>query len=156
MPNLKVKPMPKWKENSVRSKRVLIVDDDREFAESIAMRCKTRGWEAEVACTPLCAIVSMTTCPPDLLCLDVNMPTGNGLDLCEYLVRDSAEPRTPVIILTGQANRETFQRAKIFRTRFVIKSTNVWQQLEWAIEELLGEYLTCDELTLLTDPNNKV
>ena len=70
------------------TERILVVDDDREFAESIAMRCRGLGFEVETASTPLAAIANMVAHPPDLLCLDVNLPTGNGLDLCEYLVRD--------------------------------------------------------------------
>jgi CheY-like chemotaxis protein len=132
------------------NKRVLVVDDDRDLAESIAMRCRGRGWDAEAACSPLAAVVSMTSCPPDLLCLDVNMPTGNGLDLCEYLVRDSGGHRTPVIILTGQVDIETVRRAKRLETRYICKSTDVWQRLRPAIEELLDERPRCDEPALLS------
>jgi len=119
------------------TERILVVDDDHEFAESIAMRCRGLGFEVETACTPLAAIASMVAHPPDLLCLDVNMPTGNGLDLCEYLVRDSAAPQMPVIVLTGQTDRETIFRSASLRTRYLYKSTDVWERLRPVLEELL-------------------
>jgi DNA-binding response OmpR family regulator len=121
------------------TERILVVDDDREFAESIATRCRGLGFEVETACTPLAAIASMVAHPPDLLCLDVNLPTGNGLDLCEYLVRDSTEPQLPVIVLTGQTDRETIFRSTSLRTRYLHKSPDVWQRLRPVIEELLPQ-----------------
>ena len=119
------------------AERILVVDDDHEFAESIAMRCRGLGFEVETAGTPLAAIASMVAHPPDLLCLDVNMPTGNGLDLCEYLVRESAAPQVPVIVLTGQTDRETIFRSASLRTRYLYKSPDVWERLRPVLEELL-------------------
>ena len=119
------------------TERILVVDDDHEFAESIAMRCRGLGFEVETACTPLAAIASMVAHPFDLLCLDVNMPTGNGLDFCEYLVRDSAAPQMPVIVLTGQTDRETIFRSASLRTRYLYKSPDVWERLRPVLEELL-------------------
>jgi DNA-binding response OmpR family regulator len=119
------------------TERILVVDDDHEFAESIAMRCRGLGFEVETACTPLAAIASMVAHPPDLLCLDVNLPTGNGLDLCEYVVRNSTVPQMPVIVLTGRTDRETVFRSAQLRTRYLHKSTDVWRRLRPLIEELL-------------------
>jgi DNA-binding response OmpR family regulator len=121
------------------TERILVVDDDREFAESIALRFRGLGFDVETASTPLAAIASMVAHPPDLLCLDVNLPTGNGLDLCEHLVRDSTRPQMPVIVLTGQTDRETIFRSTSLRTRFLHKSPDVWQRLRPMIEELLPQ-----------------
>ena len=118
--------------------RILVVDDDREFAESITLRCRSIGFEAEAAYTPLSAVVKMGARAPDLLCLDVNMPSGNGLDLCEYLVRETSQRTKPVIVISGSSDEATFRRSLLLRTRFVRKSPNLWQRLQPVIEELLG------------------
>lgn len=119
------------------SERILVVDDDRDFAESIAMRCRKAGYEAQIAVTPLDAVGQLVDHPPDLLCLDVNLPTANGLDLCEFLVREGAAPQMPVIVLTGQTDRETVFRAVSLRTHYVHKSPDVWRRLAPMLEELL-------------------
>jgi len=124
--------------NMIIGRRVLLVEDDREFADSIAVRCRSLGLCVETASTHLAAVVSMTARPPDLLCLDVNMPTGNGLDLCEYLISDADRPVKPVIVLTGRTDRETLERSRRLRTRYVRKSTDVWLHLRLAIMELLA------------------
>ena len=121
------------------SDRILVVDDDREFAESLALHCRDLGFDVETASTPLAAIASMVAHPPDLLCLDVNLPTGNGLDLCEYIVRDSNERQMPVIVLTGQCDRETIFRSTRLGTRYIHKSPDIWQRLRPVIEELLPQ-----------------
>jgi DNA-binding response OmpR family regulator len=128
---------PDQEDDQMTKERVLVVDDDRDFAESIAMRCRSLGLEAETATTPLAAVMDIASHPPDLLCLDVNLPTGNGLDLCEYLMRDSAAQQTPVIVLTGDTDRETIFRSAMLRTRYLYKSTDTWQQLRPLIEKLL-------------------
>src|SRR5262245_57048966 len=123
----------------MKTKRILVVDDDREFVQSIAMRCRDLGFEVETASTPLAAVASIVAHPPDLLGLEVNLPTGNGLDLCEYVVRDSSAPQLPVIVLSGQTDRETIFRATALRTRFLYKSPDVWRRLRPVIEELLPQ-----------------
>ena len=120
------------------TERILVVDDDQEFAEAIAIRCRELGFKAETADTPLAAIAKMVAHPPDLLCLDVNLPSGNGLDLCEYVVRESAAPQMPVIVLTGQTDRETVFRSASLRARYLHKSPDVWHRLRPLIEELLA------------------
>jgi len=121
------------------TERILVVDDDREFAESIALRCRGLGYDTEIACTPLAAIASLVAEPPDLLCLDVNLQTGNGLDLCEHVVRAADAPQLPVIVLTGHSDRETVFRSVSLRTNYLHKSPDVWLRLRPMIEELLPQ-----------------
>src|SRR5262245_13146321 len=121
------------------TERILVVDDDREFAESIALHCCDLGYDVETAYTPLAAVERLVDHPPDLLCLDVNLPTGDGLDLCEYLVRNSTARRMPVITLTGQCDCKTIFRSAQLGTRYLHKSPDVWQRLRPLIEELLPQ-----------------
>lgn len=118
-------------------KQILVVDDDHDFSESVAMRCRSLGFKAETAATPLAAIAKLISHPPDLLCVDVNLPTGNGLDLCEYLLRNSTAPQIPVIVLTGHTDRETIFRSAMLRARYLYKSTDTWRRLRPLIEKLL-------------------
>jgi DNA-binding response OmpR family regulator len=120
-------------------KRILIVDDDPALTDSIARRCRDLGLEVDTARNTLTAVSILGLRPPDLVCLDVNMPTGNGLDVCEFLLRDSAAANTPVIVLTGCTSRRTISRCRALRATYVHKSTDLWQDLRPVIEELLDE-----------------
>lgn len=119
------------------SKRVLIVDDDFDFAHSIAMRCRSVCLDVETASNPLTAFTIIGVCPPDVICLDVNMPTGNGLDICEFLTKDSVASRIPIVVLTGKKDQETIRRCHELQAYHVHKSGDVWRRLRPVFEELL-------------------
>ena len=118
-------------------KRVLIVDDDKEFAESMAARCRSIGLDAVTACNPLTAITVIGVRPPDLICMDVEMPTGNGLSVCEFLTAEPAVSGKPVIILTGRKDQGTMRRCGELRAHYVHKSPDVWRQLRPLFVDLL-------------------
>lgn len=118
--------------------RILVVDDDRDLAESLAIRCRGLGYDVDTADTPLAAVVSMEHHPPDLLCIDVGLPSGDGLDVCEYVVRAAKGPPKPVIILTGRTDEATIRRCRALGARYIGKSPDLWERLRPAIEELLG------------------
>ncbi len=46
---------------------------------------------------------------PDVVCLDIQMPKGDGLDILQRI--KEALPQTVVIMVTGSAERETVQAA---------------------------------------------
>lgn len=118
--------------------RILVVDDDRDLAESLAIRCRGLGYEVDTADTPLAAVVSMEHHPPDLLCIDVGLPSGDGLDVCEHIVRAAKGPPKPVIVLTGRTDESTIRRTLALGARYMSKSPDLWQRLRPAIEEMLG------------------
>jgi DNA-binding response OmpR family regulator len=121
----------------MRHQRILLVDDDRDLVELLAARCREMGFTVDTACNPLTAVTSMTSYPPDLFCLDVNMPTGNGLDVCQFLLRGTRVPSKPVIILTGRCDHDTICRCVELQAHYVRKTTDIWQHLRPTIEKLL-------------------
>ena len=129
------------------SKRVLIVDDDADFAAALATRCRSIGLQVETANNPLTAMSIIGVRPPDVICLDVEMPTGNGLSVRELLAVDPVACKTPVIIVTGRKDQGTIHRCGEWRAYYVYKSPNVWQSLRPVLCELLD--YTPSEATLV-------
>lgn len=84
---------------SARSQRVLIVDDDRLVADTLALIFEKRGFDVRAAYCANDALVRAREFRPDLLLCDVTMPGRDGL----ALVRDvTCElPSCRVIVLTG-------------------------------------------------------
>jgi CheY-like chemotaxis protein len=117
--------------------RILIVDDDKEFADGIAARCRDLGLVVETARNSLTAIGIIAVRSPDLICMDVEMPTGNGLSVCEFLASDPAAASKPIIILTGRTDKGTIRRCHELHAYYVHKSPQVWQSLRPVICELL-------------------
>lgn len=121
----------------MRQQRVLILDDDKEFADGMALRCRALGLAVETARNSLTAMGIVAMRPPDLICLDVEMPTGNGLSICEFLHADPAMTQKPIVVLTGRKDAGTIRRCGELHARYVFKSPQVWRDLRDAIVEML-------------------
>jgi two-component system OmpR family response regulator/two-component system response regulator RstA len=62
--------------------RLLLVEDDARLAELTAESLRRRGWQVDVAGRGDRAIERIRSDPPDLVILDVNLPGGDGFDVC--------------------------------------------------------------------------
>jgi DNA-binding response OmpR family regulator len=74
---------------------------------------------------------------PDLIILDVNMPSGNGFSVCEMLAGDNQLSKIPVLIMTGQSDDETQRRCEKLGARYVVKGAGLWERLEPIICDIL-------------------
>ena len=120
------------------NKTILLIDDERDFADAMSLHCNHVGLQARIACNALTAINYLTEQTPDLVCLDVNMPTGNGLDICEFLKSRQSSWNIPVIILTGAKDSKTILRCQELNAYYMQKSPDLWKRMRPVIEELLN------------------
>src|SRR5215469_7013251 len=120
-----------------RSKRVLIADDDEDVVDVVARRCETLGLQVERAYDGRSALEKVMTHEADLMVLDVNMPGGSGLSVCEMLSRDEHLKSIPVIMLTGRTDYETVRSCNDLSAYHVPKGADTWVRLEPLIDELL-------------------
>lgn len=79
---------------------VLVVDDEVLVRETIAAVLADDGYAVRTAEDALGAVASLSTDPPALVILDLNMPGVDGMALLERIRRTSD---VPVILLTGRA-----------------------------------------------------
>lgn len=120
-----------------KPKRILIADDDKALVRILDIRCRQLGLQTILAHDAMNALLLSRQQRPDVICLDVNMPLGNGLSVCEMLAGDAAMASIPVIVLTGRTDKETIVRCHSMCAYYVLKSTDVWQQLLSVLRELL-------------------
>ena len=80
--------------------RVLIVDDERNIADTLATVFKIKGHEAMAAYSAESAVGLIETFEPDVVLSDVIMGKMTGVDLAIYLSR--ARPECKVILFSGQ------------------------------------------------------
>jgi DNA-binding response OmpR family regulator len=116
---------------------ILIADDDRALVEVLAIRCRTLRIEVFTAYDAKSAIEAVHRHRPAVICLDVNMPSGSGLGVCESLSADEQFSSTPVIIMTGDAAPETIRRCHSLCAFYIEKGWDVWHRLEPLLRELL-------------------
>ncbi len=120
-----------------KEKKILIADDDADMRNVIASRCRQLGLTAVTANDATTALQIVEATRPDLICLDVSMPRGNGLAVCELIAGDEALSSIPVIIMTGKKDKETVQRCHNLCAYYVLKGQDIWSHLEPLIRELL-------------------
>ncbi|HDM76785.1 MAG TPA: response regulator [Deltaproteobacteria bacterium] len=82
-----------------RKPRVLIVDDEQDFANTLAERLTLRNFDTEVKRDGKGALVAVEQNPPDVVVLDIKMPGIGGFEVLKRI--KSEHPRLPVILLTG-------------------------------------------------------
>jgi DNA-binding NtrC family response regulator len=80
--------------------RVLIVDDERNIADTLAMVFKMKGHEAMAAYSAESAVELIENFEPDIVLSDVIMGRMTGVDLAIYLSR--ARPECKVVLFSGQ------------------------------------------------------
>jgi DNA-binding response OmpR family regulator len=116
---------------------VLIADDDQDLVSLLARRCQALGLATHTANDALTAVRRIDEAPPDLVILDVNMPGGNGLAVCELMFSGDRLRDVPVIMLTGESQPDTVRRCHEMCAYYVLKCPDVWRRIEPLLVELL-------------------
>jgi len=110
-------------------KKILLVDDEREFVRILSERLKFRGIEVSVAFSGNEALSVMRRELIDAVVLDVRMPGMDGIvTLREMKILC---PGTPVILLTGHASVEAaMEGMKCGASDYLIKPVELRHLLE--------------------------
>ncbi len=83
-----------------KGRRVLIADDNEEFAAVLQLALEADGYEVEVASNGRAALEAQRRHPADILITDLVMPERDGF---ETLTSFRAEfPKTKVVVISGQ------------------------------------------------------
>lgn len=81
--------------------RVLVVDDDPETAETLAMLVRHLGHAAEVChCGSEC-LACLESVRPDVVLLDISMPVTDGYEICRSIRRRGAARKSVIIACTA-------------------------------------------------------
>jgi DNA-binding response OmpR family regulator len=124
-------------------KSVLIADDDEALVDAIALRCRRHGLKVLCAHDAFTALSMVKSETPDMVCLDVEMPAGNGLSVCEMLASDESCRSIPVAIMTGRTDPDTIIRCHNLCAYYIEKCPDVWSRLEPLLTEILGPAAQC-------------
>ncbi len=96
--------------NSTAPRRVLVVDDNVDSAESMAMILKLSGHEVALAHDGGQALEVARTFQPDVVFLDLGMPNVNGYDAARLIRKEPWGERIMLVALTGWGQEEDKRR----------------------------------------------
>ena len=92
---------------------VLIVDDNRDAADTLAMLVKVAGFDASVAYDTQSGIALAHEILPDIIFHDLELPIMNGYEAARRLRNMEKFSKTTLIAVTGFDSTEDRQRAKL-------------------------------------------
>jgi two-component system, OmpR family, response regulator len=85
-------------------RRVLVVDDEENIRDLVAMGLRYEGFEVEAQDGGRAALAAVPRFRPDLIIMDVMMPDLDGFEVCRRLQTDGEH--APVIFLTARKSME--------------------------------------------------
>ena len=85
--------------------RVLIVDDEKDFVEMLALRLETAGEKVIRTHSGETGLAQLKANPIDVVLLDLRMPGMDGIDVLRQIKKEC--PLVEVILLTGHGTVQT-------------------------------------------------
>jgi len=85
--------------------KILLVDDEVEFASALAERLQLRGYDVKTANNALEALALIHTHVPDVIILDLKIPGMDGIETLKTIKK--IDPTIEVIMLTGHGDVES-------------------------------------------------
>ena len=80
-------------------KRILVVEDETKIIDILRLYLEREGFEVFPALTAGEAREAFARLKPDLVVLDLNLPDGDGLEVCRAIRKDSS---VPILMLTAR------------------------------------------------------
>ena len=107
--SVEIRPGPRFKEPDISFKidlevpsKVLLVDDEQEFVNTLSERLETRKMTPAVAYNGEEALAMVADDQPEVMVLDLKMPGIDGIEVLRRMKK--THPETEVIILTGHGS----------------------------------------------------
>jgi CheY-like chemotaxis protein len=93
-------------------RRILVVDDNVDAADSLALLLGMEGHDVRVAHDGPSALAAVEADPPDLVFLDIGMPVMNGYDVAERLRQRPGLEHLRLVAMTGWGQEEDRRRSQ--------------------------------------------
>jgi PAS domain S-box-containing protein len=99
-------------ETSTAVHRILVVDDNKDSADSLAMLLELTGHEVYTAHDGHSALDAAEQRRPDVVLLDIGLPALNGHEVCRRIRQEAWGTTTVIIALTGWGQEEDRRRSR--------------------------------------------
>ncbi len=117
---------------------ILVVEDESTLLKNIERRLRLDGFQVLTAWDGASARRALEGSQIDALCLDINLPDIDGLELLEEI--RLTDPGLPAIIISGSATRQNRLRAERLGARGFLRKP-------FRLGELSELLIQCEETT---------
>ena len=94
----------------MKKMKILLVDDEKEFVETLSERMKIRNLPSDIALDGEQALQKVEKETPDVILLDLKMPGIDGMEVLRRVKK--AYPDVQVIMLTGHGSDKDEEEAR--------------------------------------------
>ena len=93
----------------MQGKTVLVVDDDTSSLELIDFILTLKHYKAELSSIPEDTVNTAVRLKPDLIILDLLMPTMSGIEVCTRLKQDDRTRDIPVLFISAMVSERDME-----------------------------------------------
>ena len=133
---------------------VVIIDDHKVIADGLE-RLINESEDVRVACKAFSVagcLELLNNTQPDVLMLDIGLPDGNGIDLCEQI--KAKYPQQKVLMLTSYGELATINRAlDAGADGYILKNSMPEELLEGIRTVASGQRFLCEEVDIKLQKN---
>jgi DNA-binding response OmpR family regulator len=101
--------------------RVLVVEDDADILNLITARCRGAGHKVLGAASGPLALEALGETAPDLVILDVGLPSMSGFELLAELRQREGMVDLPAIFLSAQVQQESIDTGRAMGATYLTK-----------------------------------
>lgn len=138
--------------------RILIVEDDPQITKSLAINLKLSGFETSSASTIYDAWELLKNEHFDLMCLDIGLPDGSGIDLCQKIRNEGND--IPVLFISARTDEATVVKGMNSGGDDYLRKPFGMEELKVRMNKILKKFsLPASSLTfgeLVIDPVRRV
>src|SRR5438046_9921841 len=103
MPMIATQPAPDKVQPLMVKPRILIIEDERGLTDVLTYNLQREGYEVTVAHDGQEGLRKAQMQLPDLIILDLMLPTLDGLEVCRELRAGERTRHVPILMLTAKA-----------------------------------------------------
>ncbi len=141
----------------MNKKTILLVDDDATLSEVMRNRIVDAGYECSWEQDGAKGLAKLRVTKPNLLILDIMMPSMNGYEVLAEIKKDSALSTIPVLVISNSGEPVEIQKILDLNAKdFIIKAHFSPEEVIEKIAKLIGTpESTSENIETATKPLNK-
>ena len=121
------------------SKKILVVDDNKDMVSVLMRRLKSQGYETASAENGDQALKMIQKGKFDLIILDIMMPVMDGAELGQILKNNPSTKNIPMVFLTALGTRQEDTGYSVTESNIVFAKPFDFKELAGKIDELIAD-----------------
>lgn len=127
-------------ESTASNTTIFLIDDDRFLLDMYSVKFQKSGLHVDVATGSSAALAKLREgYVPDIILLDIIMPTMDGIELLEIIRAEKLAPGATVVMLTNQADDEDKAEA-LGIDGFIVKAMTIPSEVVTTVLDLYKKH----------------